>query len=67
MPKVPLTQFLTDIVGKFPNLKQYDETRLFSVLMQVGVNVEFDFDPDGNTVIEHGEINKDAGAQLSQM
>ena len=67
MPKVPLSQFMNEIVGQFPNLKQYDETRLFSVLMQAGVNVEFDFDPDGNTVIDYAEINKDAGSQLSKM
>jgi len=67
MPKVPLSQFITEIVGQFPNLKQYDETRLFSVLMQAGVNVEFDFDPDGNTVIDHSDISTAVQTQLSKM
>lgn len=67
MPKVPLSQFLTDIVTQYPNLKQFDETRLFSTLMQAGVNIEFDFDADGNTVINYPDIPKDTGSQLSKM
>lgn len=67
MPKVPLSQFISEIVGQFPNLKQYDETRLFSVLMQAGVNVEFDFDGEGNTVIDHSDISSSVKTQLSKM
>lgn len=67
MPKVPLTQFMTEIVGQFPNLKQYDETRLLSILMQAGINVEFDFDSDGNTVIDYSDLNTEAQSQLAKM
>jgi len=67
MPTVPFQQFLDDLHKRFPNLKQYDETRLFSLLMQAGVNVEFEVDKDGNTMITHGEISSDSQSKLSQL
>lgn len=67
MPKVSYDQFLSTIHGQFPNLKGYDETRLFSLLMQAGVTVEFEVDSDGNTLISYNDIGSDAGAQLSKL
>ena len=59
--------FLDDLHKRFPNLKQYDETRLFSLLMQAGVNVEFEVDKDGNTMVSCPEIEKESQAKLSQL
>lgn len=67
MPKVPYDQFLATIHGQFPNLKGYDETRLFSLLMQAGVMVEFEVDNDGNTMISYSDIGGDAGSQLAKL
>jgi len=67
MPKLSFDQFLSSIHSQFPNLKAYDETRLFSVLMQAGVSVEFEIDGDGNTMISYNDIGPDAGTQLSKM
>lgn len=67
MPTVPFDKFLDGLHQQFPNLKQYDETRLFSLLMQAGVNVEFEVDKDGNTMITHADIGKDAQSKLSQL
>ncbi|HLE31954.1 MAG TPA: hypothetical protein VJB38_05025 [Bacteroidota bacterium] len=67
MPTVPFQQFLESLHKQFPNLKQYDETRLFSLLMQAGVNVEFEIDNDGNTMISHGEISGDSKSKLGQL
>ncbi len=67
MPTVPFQQFLDGLHKQFPNLKQYDETRLFSLLMQAGVNVEFEIDNDGNTMITHGEIGGESKSKLSQL
>ena len=67
MPTVPFQQFLDTLHRQFPNLKQYDETRLFSLLMQAGVNVEFEVDKDGNTMITHGDVSGDAKSTLSQL
>ena len=66
MTKVGLKDFLDTIHTKFPNLKRYDETRLFAMLMQVGVDVEFDLDADGNTVVSHPEITPDMEQKLKQ-
>ncbi len=67
MPTVPFQQFLDNLHKQFPNLKQYDETRLFSLLMQAGVSVEFEIDKEGNTMIAHGDIGGDAKSKLSQL
>jgi len=67
MPTVPFQKFLESLHKQFPNLKQYDETRLFSLLMQAGVNVEFEIDKEGNTMITHGDISGDAQSKLSQL
>jgi len=67
MPTVPFQQFVDSIQQQFPNLKQYDETRLFSLLMQAGVSVEFEVDKDGNTMITHGDFSGDAKSKLSQL
>lgn len=67
MPKVPFQQFLEGLHQQFPNLKQYDETRLFSLLMQAGVNVDFEIDNDGNTMINYAEIGGNEKSKLSQL
>ena len=67
MPTVPFDKFLDGLHQQFPNLKQYDETRLFSLLMQAGVNVEFEVDKDGNTMITHADFAADAKSKLSQL
>ena len=67
MPKVALPKFVELIQGQFPKLKSYDETRLFSVLMQAGIMVEFEFDPDGNTVVSYDEFNTDMKQKLAQV
>ena len=66
MTKVGLKDFLDTIHGKYPNLKRYDETRLFAMLMQAGVDVEFDLDADGNTVVSHPEITPEMDQKLKQ-
>jgi len=67
MPTVPFQKFLDNLHKQFPNLKQYDETRLFSLLLQAGVNVEFDVDKEGNTMITHADISGDTKSKLSQL
>ena len=67
MPKVPYQQFLDDIHKKFPNLKQYDETRLISLLLEAGVAVEFEIEGDGDTSIKYDKISKDSASKLSQL
>lgn len=67
MPKVPFPQFLDDLHKQFPNLKQYDETRLLSLLLQAGVDVEFDVSGDGTTTISYDKISKDSAGKLSQL
>ena len=64
MPKEGLKDFLNTIHGKFPNLKSFDETRLFAVLMQAGLDVEFDLDKDGNTTVSYGEITPEIADKL---
>jgi hypothetical protein len=66
MPQEGLKDFLNTIHGKFPNLKRYDETRLFAVLMQSGLEVEFDLDHDGNTMVRYGDITTEIGEKLKQ-
>lgn len=66
MTKVGLKDFLNTIHGKFPNLKGYDETRLFAMLMQSGLDVEFDLDADGNSMVSYGEINAEIEQKLKQ-
>lgn len=66
MTKVGLKDFLDTIHAKYPNLKRYDETRLFAMLMQAGVDVEFDLDPDGNTMVSHPEITPEIDEKLKQ-
>ncbi|HEY5615597.1 MAG TPA: hypothetical protein VIL52_06205 [Bacteroidota bacterium] len=67
MPKVGLKDFITMIQGTYPNLKGYDETRLFSVLMQAGLDVEFDIDGDGNTMLSYGEITSEIEQKIKQL
>jgi len=67
MPKIALQKFIDSITNEFPKLKNYDETRLFSVLMQAGVMVEFEFDGDGNTVVSYDEPNAQAKKKLAEM
>jgi hypothetical protein len=67
MPTVPFRQFLENLHKQFPNLKQYDETRLFSLLIQAGVNIEFDVDKEGNATITHADISGDTQSKLSQL
>ena len=67
MPKIALPKFIESITGQFPKLKNYDETRLFSVLMQAGVMVEFEFDADGNTVVGYEEPNADSQKKLAEL
>jgi hypothetical protein len=66
MPTVPLKQFIETIQVQFPNLKSYDETRLFAVLMQSGMSVEFELDPDGNTMINFQEPDESIKQKLVQ-
>ena len=67
MTKVGLKDFLSTIHGKYPNLKSFDETRLFAVLMQAGLDVEFDLDGDGNTTVSYGEITAEIDQKLKQL
>jgi hypothetical protein len=66
MTKVGLRDFLDTIHGTYPNLKRYDETRLFAMLMQAGVDVEFDLDPDGNTMVSYPDITAEIDQKLKQ-
>ena len=66
MTKVGLNDFLNTIHSKYPNLKRFDETRLFAMLMQAGVDVEFDLDADGNTVVSHPDITPEMDQKLKQ-
>lgn len=67
MPTVPFQQFLDDLHKQFPNLRQYDETRLFSLLMQAGVNVEFEVDKEGSTMVTYGSISNNVKSKLGQL
>ncbi|HWP82448.1 MAG TPA: hypothetical protein VNN76_07320 [Bacteroidota bacterium] len=67
MPKIPLIEFTETIQTRFPKLKGYDETRIFSLLMDAGVNIQFDFDQDGNTMVSYDEISDAAAAKLSAL
>ena len=64
MPTVSLTDFLSSMQSRFPNLKSYDETRLFSVLLEAGFEVEFAVGDDGNTTITHPDITDGIAAKL---
>ncbi|MBI4429978.1 MAG: hypothetical protein HY562_12770 [Ignavibacteriales bacterium] len=67
MPKLALPQFIETLTGQYPKLKNYDETRLFSVIMQAGVVFEFEFDGDGNTVVSYEEPGADAKKKLAEL
>lgn len=67
MPKASLQDFFTQIHAQFPNLKGYDETRLFAVLMEAGVTVEFEIDAEGQTMITYSDITADSEAKLKQL
>lgn len=67
MPTLPLTDFLQMMQTKFPNLKNYDETRLFSVLMEAGFEVEFSVGDDGSTSISHPEITDEVAGKLGSI
>jgi hypothetical protein len=67
MPKLALPKFIESITAEFPKLKNYDETRLFSVLMQAGVMVEFEFDADGNTLVSYNEPSAESKKKLSEL
>ena len=66
MARMTLQEFTQQIHDRFPNLRQFDETRLFSVLLSAGVVVEFELDPDGSTHVRFDEITPDAEAKLRQ-
>ncbi len=66
MPQDALKDFLEKIHTKFPNLKHYDETRLVVVLMQAGLEVEFDLDGDGNTFVRYPDITPEVAEKLKQ-
>ena len=66
MPTVPLKQFIESIQKQFPNLKPYDETRLFAVLMQSGMSVEFELDGDGNTMVNYEDPSDEVRQKLTQ-
>jgi len=65
MPTLPLTDFLSSMHSRFPNLKNYDETRLFSVLLEAGFEVEFAVGDDGSTNITHPDITDEVAAKLA--
>ncbi|MCI0563223.1 MAG: hypothetical protein MN733_32500 [Nitrososphaera sp.] len=67
MPKVGFNDFLSTIRGKYPNLKGYDETRLFTFLMQAGLEVEFDIDGDGNTMVSYNDITPALEEKIKQL
>ncbi len=67
MPKVALPKFVETMQTQFPKLKSFDETRLFSVLMQAGVMVEFEFDSDGNTVVSYDDPKPDIQKKLNEL
>lgn len=67
MPKVALPKFVENMQSQFPKLKSYDETRLFSVLMQAGVMVEFEFDSDGNTMVSFDDPKPDIQKKLTEL
>ena len=67
MPKVALPKFVESMQSQFPKLKSYDETRMFSVLMQAGVMVEFEFDTDGNTMVSFDEPKPDIQKKLAEL
>ncbi len=65
MPTSTLIEFTQIIHDRVPKLRGVDETRLFSVLMSVGVNIEFDFDEAGNTLVKYDEITDAIVSKLS--
>lgn len=65
MPTSTLIEFTQIIHDRVPKLRSVDETRLFSVLMSVGVNIEFDFDEAGNTLVKYDEITDAIVSKLS--
>jgi hypothetical protein len=67
MPTVPLMTFLETMHARFPNLKGYDETRLFSVLMEAGFDVEFGIEADGTTAVTHPEITGEVEKKLAKV
>jgi len=64
MPTVSLPDFLQSMQSRFPNLKAYDETRLFSVLLEAGFEVEFAVGDDGTTMISHPEVTDEVAGKL---
>jgi hypothetical protein len=67
MPTVPLTSLIQTLHTKFPNLKGYDETRLFSVLMEAGFDVEFGIDNEGSTTVTHADITAEVEERLKKV
>jgi hypothetical protein len=67
MPKVALDDFIKAMQDRFPKLNSFDETRLFSVLMDAGVNIEFEYDESGNTQVSYGEISDETAKKLAQL
>ena len=67
MPTLPLNAFLETMKSRFPNLKNYDETRLFSVLLEAGFEVEFGVTEDGSTSITHPEVTDEVAAKLGSI
>jgi hypothetical protein len=67
MQTVPLDTFLETMHAKFPNLKSYDETRLFSVLLEAGFEVEFNVTDEGGTSVTHADLTDEVAAKLSKL
>jgi hypothetical protein len=65
MPSVSLEAFKEELCARFPNLKKHDETRLFTVLMEAGVNVEFEVGKDGATIVTYDPISPESERNLS--
>jgi len=66
MPTTPLDVFKEELYARFPNLKKHDETRLFTVLMQAGVNVEFEIGEGGAPVVTYDAFGPEVEKNLAQ-
>ena len=66
MPSISLDAFKEELYTKFPNLKKHSETRLFTVLMEAGVDVDFEVGKDGGTIVSYNPLSPDSEKKLSQ-
>ncbi|MFH0990678.1 MAG: hypothetical protein V1799_11755 [bacterium] len=64
MPTIDLHDFINQLHSQFPKLKNYDETRILSILMEAGMNVEFEFDADGNTLVKYDDMTPEIKEKL---